>query len=175
MKKIFPILSLFLGISAFAQQSTLVINNYTTYKLTGRLRANHVTNCVPELYMGNTMASGNFTIPPTTTATYDKYYTANVAPIPVNDFLVRMSATTSAAVLPYNHANVISISPTTDWRFFAFDVRDNASPNTVYDSFQIGISSCGATYPTYQVGSASETDWFTISSGGTAYTYINVF
>jgi hypothetical protein len=119
--------------------------------------------------------SGNFTIPPTTTATYEKYNTANAAIPAVNDFLVRMSATTPATLLPYNHANVISISPTTDWRFYAFDVRDNASLNTVYDSFQIGISSCGATYPTHQLGFVSETEWFTISSGGTAFTYINIY
>jgi hypothetical protein len=175
MKKIFPILCLFLGVSAFAQQSTLVINNYTIYKLTGRLRANDVNNCVPELYIGNTLASGNFTIPPTTTATYEKYFTANVASIPVYDFLVRMSSTTPATLLPYNHPDVISISPTTDWRFYAFDVRDNTSINTVYDSFQIGISSCGATYPTFQVGSVSETEWFWVSSGGTTYNFINIF
>jgi len=175
MKKTFPILCLLLGMYSFAQQSTLVINNYTNYKLTGRLRANHVTNCLPELYVGNTLASGNFTIPPTTTATYEKYFTANVAPIAVNDFLVRMSTTTPAAVLAYNHPDVISISPITDWRFFAFDVRDNTSINTVYDSFQIGISSCGAIYPTYQLGSVTETEWFWVSSGGTTYTFINIF
>ncbi|WP_435523952.1 hypothetical protein [Chryseobacterium indoltheticum] len=47
--------------------STLVINNYSAYTITGRLRATDLTNCVPEIYMGNTLGSGNFTIPPTTT------------------------------------------------------------------------------------------------------------
>ena len=175
MKKILLLLSLSLSAAAFSQVSTLVINNYSAYTLTGRLRATDLTNCVPEIYMGNTLASGNFTIPPTTTTDYPKYYTANTAPIPVNDFLVRLSYTSPATVLAYNDPNMYAISPTTDWSFFAFDVRDPGSINTVYDHYDIGVAPCAATYPTNGIGTVSETEWFTITSGGTIFSYINIY
>ncbi|WP_144282713.1 hypothetical protein [Chryseobacterium echinoideorum] len=173
MKKIFLTFSLLLSAIAFSQVSTLVINNYTTYKLTGRLRAADLTNCVPELYMGNILSSGNFTIPASSSTEYSKYYTANTATVPVFDYLVRMSNTTPASVLPYNHPNVLAISPTTDWSFFAFDVRD--ASNNVLDHFEIGVAPCAGNYPTNQLGSASETEWFTIASGGSVYSYIQVY
>ncbi|WP_315058092.1 hypothetical protein, partial [Chryseobacterium indoltheticum] len=110
MKKILLLLSLSLSTIAFSQISTLVINNYSAFTVTGRLRAADITNCVPELYMGNTLGSGNFTIPAGTTTDYPKYYTANVAPIPVNDFLVRLSYTSPATVLAYNDPNMYAIS-----------------------------------------------------------------
>lgn len=175
MKKILLLLSLSLSTIAFSQISTLVINNYSVYTVTGRLRAADITNCVPELYMGNTLGSGNFTIPAGTTTDYPKYYTSNVAPIPVNNFLVRMSNTTPASVIPYNHPNIFTISPTTDWSFFSFDVRDPASINTVYDHYDIGVAPCAGNYPSSGVGTVSETEWFTITSGGTIFTYINIY
>ncbi|WP_435523953.1 hypothetical protein [Chryseobacterium indoltheticum] len=50
-----------------------------------------------------------------------------------------------------------AISPTTDWSFFAFDVRDPASINAVYDHYDIGVAPCAGTYPTNGIGTVSET------------------
>ncbi|WP_143884990.1 hypothetical protein [Chryseobacterium binzhouense] len=173
MEKIFLMFSLFLSTIAFSQVTPLTINNYSSYKLTGRLRAADLTNCVPELYVGNTLSSGNFTIPASSSTEYVKYYTANTATIPVFDYLVRMSNTTPASVLPYNHPNVVAISPTTDWSFYAFDLRDAA--NNIYDHFELGVVPCASNYPTYEMGSVSEAEWFTITSGGTVHSYIQIY
>lgn len=174
MKKILSSLCLTAAVCSFAQQSVLHINNYSSYLLNGRLRANDVTNCLPELYMGNTLSSGNFTIPPYGMVVYDKYYTANLATYPVTDYLVRLCTTCSAGTLAYNDPNVIAMSPTSDWSFFVFFVRDPATQN-ILDQHELTMGSCNPSVNTYSLGSVSETEWFTISSGGVVNSYINIY
>lgn len=174
MKKMFFLLCISFSAVVFAQMSALQINNYSNYLINGRLRANDVTNCLPEIYVGNTLGTGNFTIPPATSTTYNKYYTSNTAAVPIFEYHVRMSYTGSSMTLDYNNSIMTTISPTTDWSMFSFFVRDPITYD-IHDHFTIGVAPCAGNYPTYQLGTQSETEWFTISSGGTMFSYINIY
>lgn len=174
MKKIFFLLATSFSVIAFGQMTALQINNYSSYLINGRLRANDVVNCLPELYVGNTLGAGVFTIPPSTSTTYDKYFTTNTATVPVLEYHVRLSYTGSAMTVDYNDPVMTTISPTTDWSMFDFFVRDPINYD-IHDHFRLGVAPCSGNYPTFQIGTQSETEWFTISSGGTTFTYIHIY
>lgn len=175
MKKIFLLTIILFSTTFFSQVSTLIIKNYSNYTLTGRLRATDLTNCIPELYMGNTLGTGNFTIPPTTSTSYDKFYNSNTSVVPVFDYLVRTNYNSPASLRPYNHPVITTISPTTEWSFYDFFTSDPLNSGTASDHFTIGVSPCASSYPTNQIGTFSEVEWFSISNGGTTFSYIQIY
>ena len=50
------------------------------------------------------------------------------------------------------------------------------SSHNFYEEFKMGVNtSCTGISVTYELGSYSEAEWFTITSGSTEYTFINIF
>ncbi len=188
MKKL--LFTVFIGIGAAipAQISTLVINNYTNYYLLARFGANGLNgNCYPGIGSNPSPGQGTYTVPPAISpgvtpfnVQYDKYYYSNLASIPIVEWYVQTNPTIPGGNRPYNHA---SLNPTgviannTDWSFIWLQSRDAPVNGNYYDDFNLGSPSnnCNGTTSTYQLGTYSEAEWFTISIAGTNYTYVQIY
>jgi hypothetical protein len=174
MKKIFFLIAVFCGFFAFSQTSTLVISNYSSYYLEGRLGA--TGNCNPFVYAVPTAGLSAYTVPPATMVSYDKYYYSNTAAVPITQWLVNASGN-NPIIRNYNHPVLLplgAVATSSDWSLFWFETFDAA--HNLYEYFNMGVNpSCNGSVTTYKLGIYSEAEWFTITSGSIVYTYINIY
>ena len=65
----------------------------------------------------------------------------------------------------------------TDWSYIWLQCRDAPSNGNYYGDFNLGSpnNNCNGTTSTYQLGTYADAEWFTISSGGINYTYVQIY
>lgn len=175
MKILILCLTLFSSIF-YSQISTLTVNNYSPYYLKVRLGANSsAVACLPSV------VSGIEQVPPALgllpfTVTYNKFANSGVAVLPINSWFVTTSLTSPGILRPYNHPALNPSGPialNTDWSYFVFQTFDGGTVS--YDNFQLGVGNCNGTVYTAQSGTYSDAEWFTITSGGTITTYVQIY
>lgn len=173
MKNLLLILYFISGL-VWAQTSTMVINNYSNYYLEGRLGANG--QCNPLIFAVPLAGQSIFTIPPVTTTSYEKYKSSNVSTVPILEWLVN-TGSGSSVVRPYYHPVFDSFGPVSlysDWSMFWFSTFD--SSHIFFEEFKMGVNTnCTGNSVTYQLGSYAEAEWFTITSGSTVFTNLNIY
>lgn len=159
----------------YSQISTLTINNYSTYYLQVRLGANGPSGtCLPSVISGIQVPPGTSLSP--FTVTYDKFANSGLSAVPIDSWFVTTSFTSPGIMRPYNHPALNPSGPialNTDWSYFVFQTFDGGS--VTYDHFQLGVGNCNGTHYTAQSGTYSDAEWFTITSGGTVTTYVQIY
>jgi len=167
MKKITLLAFMLLGCCTFSQSTRLVINNYSSYNLVGRLIAGSPT--VANSYLiAAPNTPGSYTVPALMTdIQYTSFDTSGLSTLPIYNWYL------AAGMFPYNDPAVSALVPVSEWATFYFQTKDNAGNS--YEDFRIGnpaiSSGIGFTSSSYQLGSYSEAEWFDI--GG--YTYLQVY
>ena len=186
MKK--SILTLFtillFGISANAQQSILMIYNYSPYFLEARIEANGLNgSCYPRI-SSNDYSSFNITFPPASggspfVAKYPRYKQGPSSNPLINQWLVQSSATNPSIWRVAGHPVFYDTSiftTDTDWTDCLMVTRD---ANFVYGAeLELGdpaYNSCNGPSETYQNRYLVEGEWFTITSSSQKFTYVQVF
>lgn len=180
MKKLLFMIAVIAANYSYAQLSKLAVYNYSPYKLQTRFGANGPSNCYPAVLAvpapgtgSNTFPAGSPSAPFISEYTYS---TSNVAAMTVYSWWVRNSLANPGIDRPYNHPAVSPTSvvgTTTDWTYFIFQAKDSA--NNSYGDFWMGTGTCNGNVSTHEVGTYAEAEWFTLTSGGTAYTIVQVF
>ncbi|MCS3531419.1 hypothetical protein [Chryseobacterium sp. JUb7] len=168
MKKIIYSLSMLCGVFAFSQSKVLTINNYSQFKLEGRLMAANsaptITN--PVVYAAPNAPYGVYTVPPfLTDIEYKTLSTSGYSILPIDTWYV--TDPTYGGSYAFNNPVMDTVSSMVEWGRFDFVAKDNAG-NPV-DGFAMGEPFTGAVY--YTLGTHSEADWFTIGD----YTYLQVY
>lgn len=174
MKKILILLSFGFSFTAFAQQSKLIINNYTGYDYRGVISAAG-PNCYPSVsntyypdptYLPLIVTAGN-------SANVDLYSTGLV---PFWD--VQTSATNPVVIRPFNHPSLNSsgtISQNTNWYVSKFGMYYSGTTTSIpymNASVSNGVSAC-STAPSYysNPNTTFEAEWFTIGS----FSYLELY
>ncbi|KQT26177.1 hypothetical protein ASG22_05770 [Chryseobacterium sp. Leaf405] len=180
MKKLLFMIAVIAANYSYAQLSKLAVYNYSSYKLVTRFGANGPSSCYPAVLAvpapgtgSNTFSAGSPSAPFISEYTYS---TSNASAMPVYTWWVRTSLANPGIDRAYNHPAVnptSAVSTSTDWTYFIFQAQD--SSNNPYGDFSMGTGTCNGTLNTYQVGTYAEAEWFTLTSGGTAYTVVQVF
>lgn len=188
MKKQLLILCCAIGGMISAQQSTLIINNYSSYDYHGQLMATPLGSCYPMVSIGGVAVTPDQLIVPASTDYMLPSYSNGLAN-GITTFLVQTSVTNPAVPRAPDHVTLSptgAISTNTNWRHTKFQMyfagtntpvsSGGASiPETYFNgNLGDGTNSCfsGPSYISTVYGDAN---WFTISSGGTQYTYIQIF
>lgn len=172
LKKIF-LLFVFVTFFVDAQKSTMVINNYSGYYLEGRLGATD-DNCTIFVYSLPSPGQNIYTVPPYTDTSYPKYSQSNLSTAPITLWLVN----TNNNPMPRSYDHPVfyptsGVTKYTDWDMFWFKTYDDQ--HNFYEDFFMGDNSCNIGSTTYQSGTYSDSEWFTISSGGTDYTFLQIY
>lgn len=174
MKKVLLFLIVACGTSFSAQQTKLVINNYTANDYRGVIYAAG-SNCYP--IVGNTYYPSPTYSPLIVTAgntvNVDSYSTGTV---PFWD--VQTAAANPVLIRPYTHGSLIisgTISQNTDWfvsKFGMYYPGTNTSIPYMNASVSSGVSPC-STAPSYYTNpnTTFEAEWFTIGN----YSYLQLY
>lgn len=196
MKKAIFITMSLLGISVYSQQSTLIVNNYSIYDFHGSILANPVNACYPSVSISYP-ATPNQSIVPANShqgnglqLEYSNYASAGTNPLyPITTFLVQTAGTSPAQPRVPSHVLLLPTGPVslnTDWHHTKFEMYFAGTnikvssggvnvPETYFNgNLGDGLNTCflGASYITTTYGDA---EWFTITAGGTKYSYIQIF
>lgn len=187
MKKQLLILCSVLGGMISAQQSTLIINNYSSYDYHGQLMATPLGSCYPMVSIGYPAVPNQLIVPALSDYKLPSY--SDGASNGITTFLVQTSGANPATPRVPGH---ITLSPggpiasNTNWRHTKFQMYF-AGTNTPVSS---GGTSVPETYFNANLGDGTnscfsgpsnistiygDAEWFTISSGGIQYTYIQIF
>lgn len=166
MKKFLTIIGLLFISSAFAQGGPLVVNNFTAYDFHTRITAANLAT--PGCYFYVTLENPELVIPGNTNASYNSYN------IPGTFWKVSLSPT-NATTRAGSHASLALngvISVNTKWVVSEFQFHQSGTPMS---SGAVGDTSytCNPVPNTYFAPEAT-VEWFTITSGGTSYTYLQV-
>ncbi|MFN1216475.1 hypothetical protein ACKW6Q_05750 [Chryseobacterium kwangjuense] len=166
MKKLLTIIGLLSISSAFAQGGPLVINNFTTYDFHTRVTAANLAT--PGCYFYVTLDNPELVISGNTNVSYSSYN------IPGTIWKVSTSPT-SANPRPGSHPSLAPggvISNNTKWVVSQFQFYQSGPP---LSSGAVGDTSytCNPVPNTYFAPEAT-VEWFTVTSGGTTYTYLQV-
>lgn len=197
-KKLTLITGLMLCTHIFAQKSILTVNNYSTYDFhTALLAATDATPCYPSVSIG---FNGNATTPsqvvvPANSSDINgqqliyKNYWDSAAPsfnglYPISTYLIA----TSAASQQIQPSTFFSLNPAgaiatyTDWRYAKFFMTYAGTNTSVsggsplsYFNGTLGDGtpcSAGSSYVSTNFGDA---EWFSITSGTTKMTYIQIY
>lgn len=187
MKKQFLMICCALGGMISAQQSTLIINNYSSYDYHGQLMATPLGTCYPMVSIGYPAVPDQLIVP--AFSDYKLPFYADGAANGITTFLVQTSGANPAVPRVPGHVTLSStgvISTNTNWRHTKFQMYfagtntpvssgGTSIPETYFNAnLGDGTNSCfsGPSYISTLYGDA---EWFTISSGGTQYTYIQIF
>jgi len=191
MKKLVLTLGVVLANYYSAQQSSLIINNYSNYDYHGNITATPATSCYPMVEIGTNTASPSLLIVPANSndinglnAYYPKYYTSGVTnPVvlyPISTFYVQTSGAGVGGTRNYNHPSLLPsgvLSSSTDWRHSKFQMyyagtNNQVSFNGNLDDYS-GSCFAGSNYISTPNGDA---EMFKItSSSGQNFTYINIY
>lgn len=161
-----------------SQASTLEINNFSPYYLKVRLGASGLGgsgSCFPSVI------SGIDQVPPGSPSApfkiiYSKYTNSNTSSVPIPSWLVTSTYGATQFNRPCGHPALNPAGPIatySDWSYFIFQTFDGGIVN--YDDFNLGVGSCNGTVYTSQIGNYSEAEWFTISSGTSVTTYVQIY
>lgn len=175
---------LLFGIYANAQQSTLMVYNYSPYFLEARIEANGLNgSCYPRI-SSNDYSSYNITFPPASggspfIAKYPKYNQGSASNPAINQWLVQSAAINPPLWRPTSHpqlSNTSIVTTSTDWTDCLMVTRD---ANFVYGAeLELGDPSydtCNSVSETYQDRNYVIGEWFTITSGSEKFTIVQVF
>lgn len=180
MKKIFLLLGFTVFVNSNAQQSYMIIENYSSYDYWGVLIATALNGCYPQI--SNTYYPqpdySPIIIPAGTNADVGYYNSGSVVPF----WDVQSSITNPIAIRPFWHSQIASggaVSNNTDWQHSKFEMRyPGTTTNVPFTGVNIssGSNAC-YTWPSsfYNSNSPISADWFTISSGATVYSYLQIF
>ncbi|KFF01709.1 hypothetical protein [Chryseobacterium luteum] len=187
MKKILTVLGIAAFSLGYSQGGTLVVNNYTPYDFFGAIIAhNFAGGCYPYV---NHKDPSMITVPANsnmgtgTELRYDNYrdqYTSSL--YPVTEWQVSLSPTNGQPRL-WSHPAVMPggvVSLNTRWGATKFQMRIAGTTTNAPDNFNANLSVAGNTcylsddYFTTSSGSNSA-EMFTITSGSTNYTYIQLY
>lgn len=182
----------------FAQQSILTVNNYSTYDFhTALLAAIDSTPCYPGVSIG---FNGNATNPsqvvvPANSSDINgnqliyKNYWDSAAPAfnglyPITTYLVSPSSTIQQ-VRPATHPSLNPAGPismNTDWRYAKFFMTYAGTNTSVsggsplsYFNGTLGDGTPCSAGGSYVSTSFGDGEWFSITSGTTKYTYIQIY
>lgn len=191
MKKIILlVLLIFLSTKIHSQTSTLIINNYSNLILEGMVYANPISgsSCYPAITSGNGSAWSIIVQPGTPTnpytVTYDKYRFASLPAtnFPLTQWWTQTASTSPAQYRSVGHPLFYANGPidlSTNWTGFYFVTKNT---NGIYHAeqpigdptyFNMGCTPCVYSYNA--ISGDTEAEWFTLSSGGTNYTYVQVY
>ncbi|WP_144282716.1 hypothetical protein [Chryseobacterium echinoideorum] len=184
-KNILTLFSLvWLSVYTNAQQSTLLVYNYSSYFLEARIEANGLNgNCYPRI-SSNDYSSYNLTFDPASGGTpfiaqFKKFNQGLSSTPPVSQWLVQSSATNPPLWRIPSHPVFVDTSvftTSTDWTDCLMVARD-ASFNYGAE-LELGdpaYDSCNGVSETYQFRSTLEGEWFTLTSGSEKFTIVQVF
>ncbi|SHE71186.1 hypothetical protein [Chryseobacterium sp. OV279] len=167
MKKLLTILG-FVSISfAYAQGGPLIINNYTAADFHTRLTAANLTT--PGCYFYVTLDNNELVIPSGSSVSYNSFN------IPGTIWKVSTSPT-GATPRPGSHPSLMlggAISNHTKWVMSQFQFHQSG---TALSSG--GVGDAGYTcnpVPNTLFTTEGAVEWFTITSAGTTYTYVQAF
>lgn len=187
MKKQFLMMCCALGGMISAQQSTLIINNYSSYDYHGQLMATPLGACYPMVSIGYPAVPDQLIVPALSDYELQSYSVG--AANGITTFLVQTSGTNPAVPRVPNHPTLAptgAISVNTNWRHTKFQMYfagtntpvssgGTSVPETYFlGNLGDGTNSC-FTGPSNISTTYGDADWFTISSGGVQYTYIQIF
>ncbi|KMQ65615.1 hypothetical protein ACM46_06980 [Chryseobacterium angstadtii] len=164
MKKVLTIIGLLSISCAFAQGGPLVINNYTGYDFHTRVTAANLTT--PGCYFYVTLDNPELVIPSGSSVSYNSYN------IPGTLWKVSTSPSGGTPRLGSHPSLALGgvISVNTQWVVSEFQFYQAGTPSS---SGAVGDPSysCNPVPGVYFTPQAS-VEWFTVSSGGTTYTYL---
>ncbi|KMQ65610.1 hypothetical protein ACM46_06955 [Chryseobacterium angstadtii] len=178
MKKFLLLLGLCSVSSAYAQGGVLIIQNLTTnYDYRGTIFANNfVGGCYPIV---TSNVPDPILVPAGVTAKYENYKDQFLTSAsPVSNWNVLLGAGSSPIPRPYNHLSLAPggvISNNTKWSMSKFQMfhAGTMTPETYFNGNIGDAANTCVSNPDYidatPWGSAK---WFTITSGGTVYTYL---
>lgn len=164
MKKIVTILGLVSLSSAYAQGGPIIINNYTGADFHTRITAANLTT--PGCYFYVALDNPELVIPSGGTVSYNSFN------IPGSVWKVSTSPS-PATPRPGNHPSLMSggvISSNTKWVMSQFQFHQSG---TALSSGGVGDAAYTCSpVPGYMSTPEGSVEWFTITSGGTTYTYL---
>lgn len=180
MKRIFLLLGFIAFVNSTAQQSHMIIENYSPYDYSGVLIATALNGCFPQV--SNTYypepTYSPIIIPAGTNADIGYYSSGTVVPF----WDVQTAITNPIGIRHFGHSQIAAggaVSNNTDWQHSKFGMRyPGTTTNVPYTGVNIssGSNACYS-WPSsfYDPNSPISADWFTISSGGTVYSYLQIF
>ncbi|KPE48931.1 hypothetical protein [Chryseobacterium indologenes] len=176
MKKTALLLSVAAGISAFAQSSPIIIQNYNVYDAAGRFRTAPAGGTPgPIMYAGHNAPYGTYTIPAGQFTQYQSFSTAGTTPIPILNWYV--SDNTNPAnngMYAYNHPFIATVmNYANEWASFHFVIQDPVTGAS--DEYKLGDPTIDPAYSNSLTGSISSADWFTITTPNGPTTYVQIF
>lgn len=163
------------------QITSLFINNYTPHYIKARIFANGLNgNCYPSVISEPSPGQSTWQMPPAFSptdpfnVTYEKYYYSDLASVPVMNWYRKTSATNPYIYTSHNSAAFLPtgvIATNTDWSFMWMQTFDGG--NISLDDFFVGspANNCNGPATTYQVGTYSEAEWFTIGNN----TFVQIY
>lgn len=175
---------LWLAVCVNAQQSTLLVYNYSSYFLEARIEANGLNgSCYPRV-SSNDYSNYNLTFDPASggspyIAEFRKFNQGLSSTPPVSQWLVQTSATNPPSWRIPGHPslnNTSIITTATDWTDCLMVGRDaNFNYGAELELGDPAYDSCNGPSQTYQFRSTLEGEWFTITSGSEKFTIVQVF
>jgi hypothetical protein len=176
MKRI--ILALTIGCSGLfsSQQSRLNVNNYSAYDFHGVVNATPSGSCYPMVSISGPAVPNELVVPAGTFYFLSSYQSATG----ITSFLVQTSATNPAIPRVPSHPSLIAsgvIATMTDWRHTKFQMyfAGTSVAETYFNgNLSDGTNSC-FTANSYISTAYGDAEFFKISSGGTTFSYINIY
>lgn len=188
MKKFLNIIGICLVLSAYAQQGTFILNNYSAYNFNGAIVAGNPTptggTCYPLVSSNNPnplVVPADSHIGNGLALQIDNYrdqYTASLYPIATWE--VSTSATNQGVLRTWSHPAVMpggAVSNNTKWGGSKFYMTDPATGAQV-PLFNANIAvagTCNTTVPDYYTCPSGSAEIFTINSGTNTITYLNIY
>ncbi|SHG70783.1 hypothetical protein SAMN05421866_1284 [Chryseobacterium oranimense] len=178
MKKFLLLLGICFVSSAYAQGGTLIIQNFTTnYDFHGIIYANNFAGgCYPFITSKDPYP---VVVPAGATAKYENYrdqFTSS--PFPVSSWEVTLASGSAPTTRPWNHPSLMPggvISNNTRWSMSKFQMyhAGTSVPETFFNG-DIGDATnpCNSNPDFIDSSPYGSSKWFTITSGGTVYTYL---
>ncbi|MFP3597637.1 hypothetical protein [Chryseobacterium sp. SIMBA_029] len=183
MKKFLTLIGIAAASIAYSQ-GVLVLNNYSGYDFHGNLLASNLTNCLPmvmnrdpdpiKVPANANMGNGNALV----IKDYQIQYTSSLYPISSWNVTLTQGNTTATS---WDDASLVlggSISNNTKWITSKFAMYFPGTNNQVPGfNYSIGDATPNTCYTStdYILDPNGEVEWFTISTGGTMVTYLQIF
>lgn len=153
MKKLIYLIALFLGFTSYAQ-GILHIYNHSSYDIEGRLFANSLTNCTPEVFTF-------YKVPAGTMVDIKSFNLSNLATPPIYSWAVRTSTAPVNVMVP--SGLLITMGNLARWHFYWFKTKvAGTSLDTGDPDFNMGDQHfCGdTTSQDYIHGVVTEAKWY---------------
>lgn len=174
MKRTALLLSALAGVLSFAQNSPLIIQNYSAYNAVGRLRTGTPGVPGPYMYAAPNAPYGTYTVPAGVTTQYNTFSTSGTASLPITTWYVTDPVNpANSGTYPYNHPFIASVmNPSNIWGGFHFWLTD---PSLGTDTYQLGNPVVYSGFTASGTGTFSSADWFTITTPSGPTTYLQIF